>query len=73
MAFRFFIISCLFSIGTCFSQTQDSISFPNNKIKDSVVVQTTSINEAIVSDNTHVVKVIEAEIDSTSIINLKDN
>ena len=37
------------------------------------MAQTTSINEAIVSDNTHVVKVIEAEIDSTSITDLKDN
>ena len=73
MAFRFFIISCLFSISTCFSQTQDSISFLNNKIKDSIVVQTTRINEAIVVDNTHVVKVIDAEIDSTSITDLKDN
>ena len=37
------------------------------------MVQTTRINEAIVVDNTHVVKVIDAEIDSTSITDLKDN
>ena len=84
MAFRFFIIVCLLNISLCFSQTQDSISIQNNKIKDTLLVQNTTIKDTIVvhnnivkdslvKDNTHVVKVIEAEIDSTSLHNLKDH
>ena len=61
MAFRLFKILCFLSVSACFSQIQDTISIPNNKIKDNIV-----------EDSTPVVKAIVAEIDSTSTRSLKD-
>jgi len=73
MAFRFLIVLCFFKISTCFSQMQDSTIIENSIIKDTLVVKNVIIRDSVVEDNTHIVKVIEAEIDSTSINNLKDN
>lgn len=73
MAFRFFIIIYLFNLSVCFSQKQDSVSIQNNRVKDTIKLKTTSIKDSIIKDNTHVVKVIEAVIDSTTIRKLEDN
>ncbi|WP_396602609.1 LysM peptidoglycan-binding domain-containing protein [Algibacter sp. R77976] len=79
MAFRFFIILGFLNISVCFAQTQDSISIQNVPVQNSVIKDTIEVKhtavvrDSSVIDNTLVVKVIEAEIDSTSIKNLKDN
>ncbi|KAA5827432.1 LysM peptidoglycan-binding domain-containing protein [Algibacter amylolyticus] len=84
MAFRFFIVLYILSLPSCFSQTQDTISIQNTKVKDTLVVQNTAIPDtisgptvvlksAVVEDNTYTQKTIEATVDSTSIANLKDN
>ncbi|WP_298340743.1 LysM peptidoglycan-binding domain-containing protein [uncultured Algibacter sp.] len=72
MAFRFFIIICLLNISTCFSQIQDSISTSNHVVKDTLSTQSTQVKDSLILDNTRIVKVIEAEIDSTSTKSLKD-
>ncbi len=72
MAFRFFIIICLLNISTCFSQTQDTISTSNHVVKDTLSTKSTQVKDSLILDNTRIVKVIEAEIDSTSTKNLKD-
>ncbi|MGB5417983.1 MAG: lytic transglycosylase, partial [Algibacter sp.] len=73
MAFRFFIVLCLFNISVCFAQTPESNSIQNTKINDTIAVEEFIVRDSIVVDHTRTVKVIEAEIDSTSINNLKDN
>ncbi|SFC96194.1 LysM peptidoglycan-binding domain-containing protein [Algibacter pectinivorans] len=84
MAFRFFVVLYILSLPSCFSQTQDTISIQNTKVKDTLVVQNTVIPDtisgptvvlksAVVEDNTYTQKTIEATVDSTSIANLKDN
>jgi membrane-bound lytic murein transglycosylase D len=72
MAFRFFIIVCLLNLSVCFSQIQDSISTLNSVVKDTLVTQNISLKDSLIPDNTRVVKLIEAEIDSTSIKSLED-
>jgi membrane-bound lytic murein transglycosylase D len=62
MAIRFFKILLFFNIGICFSQVQDTISFQNSPIKDTIV---DGVSQAI--------KVVEALKDSTSKKPLEDN
>lgn len=71
MAFRIFIITCLFNITTCFSQVQDSIISKNDITKDTIVVQNIQIKDSLI-DGTSAAKVIEVELDSLSVKNLKD-
>ncbi|MEP3837398.1 MAG: LysM peptidoglycan-binding domain-containing protein [Algibacter sp.] len=84
MAFRFFVVVYIFCFPSCFAQTQDTISIQNIKIKDTLVLQkstvldtisgaTVILKDSVVTDNTFTVKTIEATIDSISITNLKDD
>ena len=62
MAFRFFIILFLLNFGFSFSQVQDTVLLEKIKIKDSLI-----------DGKSQLVKSIEAEIDSLSNKQLKDN
>jgi membrane-bound lytic murein transglycosylase D len=74
MAFRFFTVLVFLSLKICFSQVQDSIAVVNDKVKDTTSIQDLTVKDSLIQDNTKVVKVIEAALDSVPTIkNLKDH
>lgn len=62
MVLRFFIVLCVLASEICFGQTQDTISVRKEQRSDSVI-----------DGPKHVVKTIEAEVDTTSTKPLEDN
>ena len=72
MAFRFFIITLLLNISTCFSQVPDSLLIQNTLSKDTITVQNDQVKDSLIDGLPHRVDSLSVSIDSLSVKNLQD-
>lgn len=72
MALRFFIITLLLNISTCFSQVQDSIISQKTLVKDTIGVQNVQVNDSLIDSASNKLNGIEVSIDSLSVKNIED-
>lgn len=72
MAFRFFIITLLLNISTCFSQVQDSLLVENNLIRDTTAVQNVQVKDSLFDGLSKRIDSLGISIDSVLVKNLKD-